>query len=674
MVESGDWIVPRLLHEPFLDKPILYFWAIAASLKLFGMSEAAVRLPGLLFGMLGTLTTAAVAWRMLGRRTGLIAGVFYASMILPLIMVQLPAHDVALVTWVNLALLCLWESDRDGSSRRAWTWTAAAGVVLGLAILTKGLAGVALVGIAYGGYLIVSKRLCFVHGARAALALTVAAIVGSSWYLAVEHVHPGFLHYYFVDRHVLGFFTKSQPHGEEPWWYYLPILIIGGIPWVAYLPVLVRDAVSRRWQQTPTVTDARDNRPMPLLVCWLVGCTLFLSVSHSKLGTYIWPVFPAMAILSAIVWTRKIDGELSDVAKRWMDRIVWSTCLIGPLALPAAFAVARIALATRFSLPAWTLAIVAALTSLAPLWSWLRGRDRLTLGLAATTVSGQMAVLLLCVVPQAAAGLSGRDLAVYFNRQREVPSRMLMVQERLGSIIFYLDRDLRSQLHRGQLADVDIDDVLPSPAMGASEWIAIPERHLHVALADYDLSSLPFERAGRFRLYRRGDVEPRARLDQADSLLLGALVRSELAREIGTHKEIKDCPLLSTLVLERDERVARRNSHSLISATMAPGNIRLGGPSNDRFVAGEIIVASHCHSSNPIAASGQPCRRQTSISTSRTRCGGCAAKIFKSKRTSSSPVRRRHRWATSRAIVSINDCDSPASPPSRSRASTTIGL
>src|SRR5208283_4015960 len=99
MVESGDWIVPRLMDEPFLDKPILYFWAIAASLKAFGMSEAAVRLPGLLFGMLGTLTTAAVAWRILGHRTGLIAGMFYASMLLPLVMIQLPAHDVALVTW-----------------------------------------------------------------------------------------------------------------------------------------------------------------------------------------------------------------------------------------------------------------------------------------------------------------------------------------------------------------------------------------------------------------------------------------------------------------------------------------------------------------------------------------------------------------------------------------------
>ena len=140
----------------------------------------------------------------------------------------------------------------------------------------------------------------------------------------------------------------------------------------------------------------------------------------------------------------------------------------------------------------------------------------MTLGLAATTVCGQLAVVLLCAFPQVAAALSGRDLADYFNRTREMPSRMLMAQERVGSVVFYLDRDLRSQLQLGQIANLDIDDPLPSPALGAKEWIAIPERHLHAALNDYDLSPLPYEQAGRFRLYRRSDLEPRALVSQAD--------------------------------------------------------------------------------------------------------------------------------------------------------------
>ena len=39
MVERGDWITPRFLGQPFLDKPILYFWIQAASLRVFGSTR-----------------------------------------------------------------------------------------------------------------------------------------------------------------------------------------------------------------------------------------------------------------------------------------------------------------------------------------------------------------------------------------------------------------------------------------------------------------------------------------------------------------------------------------------------------------------------------------------------------------------------------------------------------
>ena len=57
MVERDNWVMPTFLGETFLDKPILYFWIQAASLRLLGASEIAVRLPGLLFGLLGAATT-----------------------------------------------------------------------------------------------------------------------------------------------------------------------------------------------------------------------------------------------------------------------------------------------------------------------------------------------------------------------------------------------------------------------------------------------------------------------------------------------------------------------------------------------------------------------------------------------------------------------------------------
>ena len=516
MVEHGDWIVPRQLHEPFLDKPILYFWAIAASLKFFGMSEAAVRLPGLLFGMLGTLTTALIGHRLLDRRTGLLSGVFYAAMVLPLALVQQPAHDAALVPLVNLALLCFWESEGAGPSRRAWVWTAAAGLFLGLAILTKGLAGIAFSGISYGGYLILSRRLRLVHCFRGGLALFVAAAVGASWYVAVEQANSGFLRYFFFERHILGFFTGSQPHGTAPWWYYLPILAVGGIPWIWYLPVLLRDGWDRWRRGEPQFADACGRRPMLLLGCWFVGCTLILSVSHSKLVTYLWPVFPAVAILAAVVWVRKIEGLMCRAAERWMSAIVWFTCLIGPAALPITLAVTQIAMPTRFSPLVWAIAVVVAFATWTPLVAWFVGRTRLTVALAAVAVCGQLLVLLCFVLPQVAVGLSARDLARHYNRTRVLPSRMMLAQERVGSVLFYLDRELRDRLRPGQIANQDVGDPLPMPRTGADEYIAIPDRHLQWARNDYDLDCAPFEKIDGFRLYRRSDLEPRSLRDHGD--------------------------------------------------------------------------------------------------------------------------------------------------------------
>src|SRR5579862_9521822 len=58
MVRTGDYVTPRFLGEPFLDKPILFFWVEALSLRVFGMNEAAVRIPPLLFGVLGMIAVA----------------------------------------------------------------------------------------------------------------------------------------------------------------------------------------------------------------------------------------------------------------------------------------------------------------------------------------------------------------------------------------------------------------------------------------------------------------------------------------------------------------------------------------------------------------------------------------------------------------------------------------
>ena len=318
MIERGDLVVPRFLGQAFLDKPILFFWAQAASMRAFGMNTAAARLPGMLFALLGIVTTGWLAHVLFGGQrapgsgqsvrggpwavgsgqenaVGVVAAACYATMALPFLLAQAPVHDMALVPLTNLALGFLWRAAfarRASAGKRDWLLAAFA---LGFSILAKGFEGVAIVGVGYALYLILTRSLTWRLVAQGALVVAVAALVALPWYVAMNTREPGYLRYYFVDRHLLGFATDTQRHSGQPWWFYLPVVIGGALPWLLFV----------RWRTTP---------PHILLWTWLAGAVALLSLSQSKAVTYVLPAMPAVAIMAAAALHRPRAWRVVSIA------------------------------------------------------------------------------------------------------------------------------------------------------------------------------------------------------------------------------------------------------------------------------------------------------------------------------------------------------------------------
>jgi len=488
MAERGDWLVPRFIGQPFFDKPIFYFWVQAASIRLLGSTETAVRLPGLLFGLLGAVTTGLLGRRLFDRTTGWIAGILYATTILPTALAQVASHDVALIPWINLSLLLLWQLDRSAAWRTTILCILGAGICLGLAVLTKGLSGVALVAVAFGGYLLMARRLRLAILLRGAAALIVTVLIASPWYLAVESQNPGYLHYYFLQRHLLGFATDSQPHSIESWWYYLPVLLGGGLPWIGYLPVVIRN----RW-------DKR-KRPeaFPLLWCWLIGWTLLMTLAGSKLTTYLWPVFPAVALLASTAWAGLIQGTLTPLARQSFTRtFIWSSWS-GPIMLPAALLVVQMAVGLRFGWQAWLFVGLAAAAAPLPLLPWRTDRSTHALATAALSLALQFVAIMTTVLPTVAETFSARDLADYFNRQGRLPGHLYVAEGRIGSLAFYLDPKLRASLTPDQLR------LAPrglSPDLREGDAVVVPARRVNKMQAYIHLDSVPHQAVGPYRLY-----------------------------------------------------------------------------------------------------------------------------------------------------------------------------
>ncbi|MBL8896862.1 MAG: phospholipid carrier-dependent glycosyltransferase [Planctomycetes bacterium] len=286
MLATGDWIVPHLAGAPYLEKPPLGIWLGALAQALCGRSPIALRLPALL----STLITGLLLARFLRQRgRGAREAWGTASIFASLAFVQAIGSAHVLDPLLSCALAGATLAFASGamasnpSERRAALWRA--GLWLGAAFLVKGFVAVALLLAAALPFGLLSP------GGRNALRglpwmLGTAVLLALPWGLAIAHQEPLFWHRFFWVEHVQRFLHRGEAQHSEPIWYFLPVLIGGALPWLPLLGL----ARSR------SPLDAELHPVARLAGCWVLGPLLFLSASSGKLGTYLMPCFPGLAL------------------------------------------------------------------------------------------------------------------------------------------------------------------------------------------------------------------------------------------------------------------------------------------------------------------------------------------------------------------------------------------
>ena len=284
MSESGDLVTPVLWGEPWFEKPAMLFWLGAAG-HAAGL-EAYTRVPVALLclGFLGFFrwklrrefdsVTANAAACILATSAGWVAysdaGVF----------------DAPVTVFVSAALLCLlpWARGQETPNRRTTAWF---GALLGLGVLSKGLVAPA---VAFFAVLPVvarrPRRVLDLWGPRALLPFLAVCL---PWYLAC-YLRNGsvFVEEFLVRHHWHRFLNSSLQH-VQPWWFFVPVLLVFLLPWT---PLLLGCRAKAMWRDPS----------QRFLSCWALGSFVFFSASVNKLPAYILPVLPPLAVLMAIQW------------------------------------------------------------------------------------------------------------------------------------------------------------------------------------------------------------------------------------------------------------------------------------------------------------------------------------------------------------------------------------
>ena len=310
MLASGDWVLPTLDGTAYVEKPPLWYWTAAASYKVFGVSEAAARLAMLLLALLGILGAWWLGSWLYAPGIGIAAAAATATASLWIFLTHNMTVDMPVSVfflWTTAFALRAMARPEDARWAAPAAWLAAA-----LTFLSKGLIAILLPTLWVTGLAILFPKLR--RGARALalspVGIVLACAVAAPWFLAMQKRRPDFFHVFFYEQHFQRYLTAKYNRGA-PWWFYLAVLPGGLLPWTAPFLAGMWRAVKK-----PFGPDFRG----PALAAWVLGVAAFFSTSHSKLATYVLPVFPHACLLAIAAldeglpaWASKFQRALGAV-------------------------------------------------------------------------------------------------------------------------------------------------------------------------------------------------------------------------------------------------------------------------------------------------------------------------------------------------------------------------
>ena len=307
MLETGDWISPTLNYEPRFAKPAFVYWLISGSYSLFGINEFAARFPSAISALCVLLVQYAFVYRWLGAPLAWLSSIILLLNMEFLAINRMVLTDPELVVFTTLAGYSFWQALHSSTKTNSW-WFICFYLAMGFGMLVKGPVGIIIPLVGVIPYLTLTRQWKnFWQKGFPLIGTALVLLVAAPWYVAMFQIH-GEAYWAAAQANTTGrFMSPMEGHGGTLL-FYVPILLLGFFPWSAFLPSVLYQSLKQwkaYWNRQSFVT--RESNLEFFLSLWVVGLLIFFTLSATRLPHYIYPVFPASAILVGLWWKRFQD-------------------------------------------------------------------------------------------------------------------------------------------------------------------------------------------------------------------------------------------------------------------------------------------------------------------------------------------------------------------------------
>lgn len=386
MLLSDDWISPRIYGHYWFDKPIMIYWLIALSFKIFGITDFAARLPAAIFSA-GSVTFIYWFGQKLfnDRRAALLSALVLGTSLEFWVMSKMIITDAVLFFFTSVSLATLYL----GMQRSGVVWYIIAYGAAGMAVLTKGPVGLILPGIIVVSYILLTRQWQLIKRLFLLPGIFVFLLVAGPWYFKMYQLHGSFFVDTFLGLHNYVRATISEHPDDNVFYYYLVLFPISLLPWTGILLTYKR-----------TLAHEITSTPLVYLAIWPIIIIVFYTLMATKYLTYVFPAtFPVALLIGYTLNKMQGRGE----RKTWWYLTIPTILLVSIISMGATFFPISVN---------WTFVYLAGLlSSILLLWLQLKGNvNHLPLAVGGVTVIMSLLLIFNGLIPLAATR-SGKAVA-----------------------------------------------------------------------------------------------------------------------------------------------------------------------------------------------------------------------------------------------------------------------
>ena len=441
MIETGDYVTPSFNFQLRMNKPVLSYWNVAASYRVFGISEWSERLPIALGAVVIIGTAFGLGWLLSGTFGGLLAALVLATSPRLLLLARRIIIDVHITMWMGLVLLCFALAETR-PQRRRW-YLCLMYVAAGFGVLTKGPVAVFLPAVVFFIYLASQKRLGDLRHMLLPAGAVISLAIVVPWYYLLYREHGWEYIGSFIFGENLGRYAEAVGEQSRGLLFYIPVMLADLFPWSLMIPIALWWAI--RYQ--------RHDRVARLLVVWVAVIVAFFSLSGTKEDLYILPIVTAEAALIGAMLAAAAQGVAAPRpfdsaqggpfdAAQGRPFVDWSVAATAVLLLVAGSgALWFFAIARRYSLDGVALVGAVAAVGGAVAVGWLFRRN--LLGSVATMATSLVVIawcVVLCTLPDFERYKPVRPFSDIIRSRASIGAIVGSYKFSLPSMVFYLHR------------------------------------------------------------------------------------------------------------------------------------------------------------------------------------------------------------------------------------------